>query len=167
MVEDVPWLSPGEREAWLGLLGISLTLPTLLDSQLERDCDLNMFEYLVMAMLSEAPERTVQLKTLATLTNGSLSRLSHTVSRLEKRGYLARTASPTDRRAKVATLTEEGWEAVVRAAPNHVRHVRRLTFDPLSEEQVRQLAEISRAILQHIDKEWLRLSDEVRRRPTR
>jgi DNA-binding MarR family transcriptional regulator len=167
MADDVPWLDPGEREAWLGLLGISLVLPTLLDNQLERDCDLNMFEYLVMAMLSEAPERTVQLKTLAALTNGSLSRLSHTVSRLERRGYLARTASPRDRRAKVATLTEEGWAAVVRAAPNHVRHVRRLTFDPLTKEQVRQLAEISRAILQHIDQQWFQLSEDAQPRPAR
>src|SRR6476469_4092879 len=110
---ETRWLDADEREAWLGLIGVTLLLPSLLDGQLQRDAGLTTFDYLVLAMLSEAPDRTLQLKTLGRLANGSLSRLSHTVTRLEKRGWVTRATAPNDGRATVAVLTEEGWEKVV------------------------------------------------------
>jgi|SRR4051794_1391288 len=148
------WLNAEERDAWLGLLGVSLLLPALLDSQLQRDAGLSTFEYLVLAMLSEAPDRALQLKTLARLSNGSLSRLSHTVTRLEKRGWVHRSASPADARANVATLTEEGYAKVVDTAPGHVETVRSLVFDPLTARHVGQLNEITRAILTRLESSW-------------
>lgn len=153
MTDETRWLRPEEREAWLGLVGVSLLLPTLLDSQLQRE-GLTTFEYLVMAMLSEAPARTIQLKTLAALASGSLSRLSHTVTRLEKRGWVRRAASPTDGRVRVAVLTEEGYAKVVATAPGHVETVRQVVFDCLQPQHVAQLAVIMRAILGRIDPAW-------------
>jgi DNA-binding MarR family transcriptional regulator len=148
------WLSKEEREAWLGLVGVALLLPALLDSQLQRDAGLSTFEYLVLAMLSEAPDRTVQLKTLARLSNGSLSRLSHTVTRLQKRGWVRRSASPSDARATVATLTDEGYAKVVDTAPGHVEMVRSVVFDALTAQQVRELTDIARAIMARLELSW-------------
>jgi DNA-binding MarR family transcriptional regulator len=148
------WLTADEREAWLGLVGVSLLLPTLLDSQLQRDAGLTTFDYLVLAMLSEAPDRTLQLKTLARLANGSLSRLSHTVTRLQHRGWVRRATSRTDGRVTVAVLTDEGWEKVVATAPGHVDTVRRIVFDGLSPEQVDQLTAVTRAVLARIEPTW-------------
>ena len=65
-------------------------LPGALESQLRRDADLSHFEYFTMAMLSEAPERTLRMTALASLTNSTLARLSHVVSRLEKRDFVRR-----------------------------------------------------------------------------
>jgi DNA-binding MarR family transcriptional regulator len=159
VTENTRWLSADERQAWLGLAGVSLLLPTLLDSQLQREAGLTTFEYLVMAMLSEAPDRTIQLKTLAGLASGSLSRLSHTVTRLEKRGWVQRAASRSDGRVRVAVLTEEGYAKVVATAPGHVEAVRQVVFDCLGPHQVGQLSAIMQAILGRIDPGWYRDGD--------
>src|SRR3954447_15428966 len=140
------WLNAEERDAWLGLLGVSLLLPALLDSQLQRDAGLSTFEYLVLAMLSEAPDRALQLKTLARLSNGSLSRLSHTVTRLQNRGWVRRETSPHDGRATVAVLTDAGYAKVVETAPGHVELVRRVVFDSLRPADIGQLATSMSAI---------------------
>ncbi len=86
------WLGPEEREAWLGLLRVLAKLPPLLDAQLERSAGLTLFEYTVLAMLSEQSDRALRMSRLATLTNASPSRLSHAARHLEARGLLVREA---------------------------------------------------------------------------
>ena len=140
------WLDEDERQAWLALAGVVTLLPTALDSQLMRDSGMSSFEYLVMAGLSEQPDRTLQLKQLSIFANGSLSRLSHVITRLEKRGWLVRRQDPSSGRIKLATLTDEGYRQVTKAAPAHVEEVRRLVFDALTPEQVHALTEIASAI---------------------
>lgn len=143
---DVAWLNPVETDAWVGLFGIAMKLPGLLDAQLQRDSSLSSFEYSVLARLSMVDDRTQRMSELALLANGSLSRLSNVVKRFEAAGLLVREPDPTDGRYTVARLTDAGWDAVVAAAPGHVEHVRRLIFDALTPTQVRQLAEIGRTI---------------------
>lgn len=144
--DDVAWLTPIESDAWVGLFGIAMKLPGLLDTQLQRDSSLSSFEYSVLGRLSMTEGRTLRMSELASLANGSLSRLSNVVKRLETEGFLIREPDPDDGRYTVARLTEAGWDAVVAAAPGHVQHVRRLIFDALTPTQVRQLAEIGRTI---------------------
>lgn len=151
------WLTPDERATWLALASVLEVLPGALDAQLQRDAGLTFFEYMVLAMLSEQPDRTLRLSRLAAVTNGSLSRLSHVVSRLEREGYLRRTVSARDRRAKDAVLTDAGWDKVVATAPGHVAHVRRLVIDPLSRAQRVDLRAIGERIVAAVDPEGLRL----------
>ncbi|MCL6646237.1 MAG: MarR family winged helix-turn-helix transcriptional regulator, partial [Dehalococcoidia bacterium] len=113
---------------------------------LQRDAGLSLFGFLVMALLSEAPGRSRRMSELATLANGSLSRLSHLVSRLEARGWVRRERPDDDGRGQVAVLTDAGYDKVVATAPGHVEEVRRLVFDALTPEQVRAMDEICRAI---------------------
>jgi DNA-binding MarR family transcriptional regulator len=68
-----------------------LRLPAALDTQLQRDAGISSFEYQVLSGLSVSPERTMRMSRLAALTEGSLSRLSQVVARLEKRGWGRRT----------------------------------------------------------------------------
>ena len=157
MVPDDPatspeprWLSAEEQQAWLALNGVTTLLPYALDAQLQLDGDLSLFEYSVLAMLSEAPDRTLRMKRLAGLANGSLSRLSHVVSRLERRGYVRRERVAEDGRTTAAVLTLAGWEAIVRAAPSHVAAVRRMVIDTLSPQEVGQLAAVCKKILQAV-----------------
>ena len=151
-VGDEPrWLDPDERAAWLALSRFMTKLPPALDAQLERDSGLNYFEYIVMAMLSEAPARTVRMSQLASLTNASLSRLSHVAKRLEGLGLVRRQQDQLDGRSTNATLTDAGMEAVVAAAPGHVTAVRELVFDALSRSQVKQLQAALEGILTRVD----------------
>lgn len=151
--DDTRWLTPAERRAWLGLVAVAELLPAQLDQQLQRDAHLTHFEYQVLAMLSEAPGRTLRMTALARRTNATLPRLSHVVKRLEQRGLVARAGSAQDRRVTDAHLTDAGWAAVVAAAPGHVRTARALTVDALTPEQVEQVARITTALLDRLDPE--------------
>jgi DNA-binding MarR family transcriptional regulator len=88
---------------------------------------------------------------LAGFANGSLSRLSHVVKRLEARGFVIRRPSEEDGRITVATLTSAGYAQVVAAAPGHVATVREYVIDALTPEQLAQLKAIGTAIHQKLD----------------
>jgi DNA-binding MarR family transcriptional regulator len=150
------WLDDDELRAWLKLAGVMLKLSPALDSQLQRDCDLTHFDYLCLAMLSESDDHTLPMSELASRTNASLSRLSHVISKLEKRGWVARTPSPHSRRVTLVSLSEEGWKVLVDAAPGHVETVRSLVFDDLSREDVAALERIAGHIVERIEESRLR-----------
>jgi len=153
VTEDTHWLTPEERRSWLALSRLLGTLPGALDAQLQRDAGLNYFEYVCLAMLSEQPERALPMSRLSTITAGSLSRLSNVVKRLEGRGYVRRCAEPSDRRVSVAVLTDEGYAALVAAAPAHVTHVRDLVLDALTADQLAALGEAASLVLDRVDPE--------------
>ncbi|UZN04198.1 MarR family winged helix-turn-helix transcriptional regulator [Cellulomonas sp. S1-8] len=148
----VPWLSAEQQEQWWEVATLVMTLPGLLDAQLRRDAGVNLFEYHVLAALSEVPSHTLVLSDLAALARGSLSRLSHALTRLERAGYVTRAAC-TDRgvRRVEATLTAAGYARLERIAPGHVREVRRLVVDAITPEQLAALADASRAVNAAID----------------
>jgi DNA-binding MarR family transcriptional regulator len=148
---ETQWLDEAERDAWLRLVAVVELLPAVLDSQLRTESGLTHYEYFVIAMLSEAPERTLRMTSLGQRTNATLPRLSHVVRRLEDRGLVERFPSPEDGRATNARLTDAGWDAVVAAAPGHVATVRRHVLDPLTPEQVKQLRDIGDALLTRLD----------------
>lgn len=145
------WLDAQERAAWIRLAAVVELLPGVLDSQLRRDAGLTHFEYWVLSMLSEAPERTLRMTELARRTHATLPRLSHVVARLEARDLVQRFPCPQDGRATNARLTPTGWDKVVETAPGHVDTVRANVIDALTPEQITQLTSITEAILARID----------------
>lgn len=144
------WLTDREQHAWRRLAAVLLKLPAELERQLQRDAGMSHYEYWVLALLSEAPQRTLQLRDLAAQSNASLSRLSHVISRLEKRGWVRREPCPDDARANNAVLTDDGWDTVVEAAPGHVEAVRAFVFDALSGADVDELGRLCDAILDQL-----------------
>ena len=148
---DVRWLDDSQRAAWVKLAAVVELLPGVLEAQLRRDNGLTHFEYFVLAMLSEAPERTLRMTALAERVNATLSRLSHVVQRLEGRDLVQRFPCPEDGRATNARLTDQGWATVVAAAPGHVETVRSYVIDALTPEQVGQLDAIMGALLARLD----------------
>ena len=151
-MDDEPrWLDDTEQRAWRGLAAVVLKLPAELERQLQRDAGMSHFEYWVLALLSEAPDRSLRLSELASRANASLSRLSHVVTRLEDRGWVERAPCPEDARATLGVLTEQGWQQVVAAAPGHVEAVRCLVFDALDPDQVTALEEVCGRIADRLD----------------
>lgn len=148
---DDRWLTAAELTAWKKFIAVVELLPGVLDSQLQHDAELTHFEYYTLAMLSEAPNRTLRMTELASSTNSTLPRLSHVASRLEKRGYLARTPCPEDRRATNASLTADGWQKVRTTAPGHVATVLASVIDPLSPEDISDLDRIATKMLSRLD----------------
>lgn len=128
-----------------------IRLPAALDAQLKRDADLTFFEYLVLSLLSEQPDLTMQMSDIASACSSSLSRLSHTASRLQKSGFLTRSRVAGPGRKTNATLTEDGYAKVVAAAPGHVRAVRALLLDPLDAPLLGALQEIGAQVMTTIE----------------
>jgi DNA-binding MarR family transcriptional regulator len=145
------WLDDEEQRAWRSFLRAASAIDEALDRQLQRDAGMPHAYYQVLAMLSEAPDRTLRMSQLAELTTSSASRLSHAVSRLEEKGWVRRERHPTDRRGALAVLTDDGWTALQAAAPGHVAAVRRVLFDRLGPGQVTQLRAISERLTEQPD----------------
>ncbi|WP_132428740.1 MarR family transcriptional regulator [Pseudonocardia endophytica] len=149
-MDDVCWLDAAERRTWLALLGTTAALDAVLDRQLQRDAGMPLAYYQLLAMLSEAPGRSLRMTELAEITQSSPSRISHAVKRLEARQWVLRRPCADDRRSTFAQLTDAGYAALAAAAPAHVRAVREHLFDALTAEQVAQLREILTAIAARI-----------------
>jgi DNA-binding MarR family transcriptional regulator len=145
------WLSTEEQVAWIRFAAVLELLPGVLDSQLVRDEGLTHFDYFALAMLSEAPDRTLRMTTLAGRTSATLPRLSRVLNRLEQQGLVERQPCAEDRRATNVVLTERGWAKLVHAAPGHVTNVRSNVLEALSEEQVGQLSVICAQVLKKLD----------------
>ncbi|TQF65421.1 winged helix-turn-helix transcriptional regulator [Rhodococcus spelaei] len=145
------WLDDEQQRAWRELVALTTRLPAALDTQLQRDAGLTHFEYFVLAVLSEAPQRRLQLSTLAAQANASLSRLSHVVTKMEKAGWVKRK-SIVGARGSLAVLTAAGYAKVVAAAPGHVHAVQTLVFEGLDDAQVRGLITLGQALVSQLDR---------------
>jgi DNA-binding MarR family transcriptional regulator len=156
------WLSPDENDAWTALSWLMLKLPGAFDAQLQRDSGISFFEYLVLGGLSMSPGRRMRMSDLAQFVNGSLSRLSNVVKRLEERGWIFREPCAGNGRFIEATLTDAGWAVVEQAAPGHVEAVRQYVFDALQPDQVTELRDIGRQVAEQVDPQrtWLPRSRE-------
>jgi DNA-binding MarR family transcriptional regulator len=144
---ETRWLEPDEAAAWIQVLALVEYLPGVLDQQLKRDSDLGRFEYSILAMLSDSPDRTLPMLDLSAATFGSLSRLSHTVTKLVDRGLVTRKREGGHR---LVTLTDTGWSSLEAAAPGHVQEVRRRVFDHLPAGHAQELTELLQPIAEHL-----------------
>ena len=144
------WLDEQQQSAWRAWLAVAEMLPRALDAQLQRDAGLSHAAYVVLAMLSESPTRRRRMSDLARRANQSQSRLSHTVARLEKRGWVQREPAPDDGRGAVAVLTDAGWDVVRDAAPGHADAVRSLMFDGISDEDTTCLRRVLETVVERL-----------------
>ena len=161
MTKDTPWLSNEELDTWVSLTSLLVALPQAIDRQLKRDSGLNFFEYSIMSGLSREKGRAMQLSTLAHLAAGSLSRISHAVSRLEQQGWVQRRACSGEARAVEAVLTDAGLAKLVDAAPAHVREARRLVIDVLNPAEREQLTTICGKLVHTASPDTAGLLDHV------
>ncbi|MET8128137.1 MarR family transcriptional regulator [Streptomyces sp. NPDC005231] len=145
------WLSAAERETWQQFAMMLHRLPAALGAQLQQDADLSYIEYYVLAGLSDQPEHRMRMSDLAVLANSEQSRLSHMVSRLERRGFVRREPDPTNGRYTQAILTDAGHAHLTEAAPGHAARVRDLVFDVLEPAELDNLRTAAEKISESID----------------
>lgn len=147
----VRWLDDSEQQTWRAFIFAQRMLFEQLDRELQRDAGMPHAYYILLAVLSEQPERRLRMSELAEILGSSRSRISHAVARLEEWGWIERVSDPSDGRGQVAQLTPKGLATVEAAAPGHVEGVRTHLFDQLTPTQVRQLRRISEAIVTHLN----------------
>lgn len=139
------WLDAEEQYAWRNYLRTGRLLETVLDRDLQRH-GVQLSEYEVLSMLSEAPRRHLRMSALADLVVQSRSRLTHTAARLERRGWVNRRPSPVDRRGVELYLTDDGMTALEEMARVHVDSVRRHLTDHLTREEFLALGRAMHAV---------------------
>jgi len=133
------WLSTEQQRSWRAYIDGSALLTEALARQLERDGGLSLGEYEILVRLSEAPDRTLRMSILADELAHSRSRITHTIRRMESRGFVERRACAADGRGVNAALTAGGFAALETAAPLHVECVREHVVDLLTPQQLQDL----------------------------
>ncbi|RMI06944.1 MarR family winged helix-turn-helix transcriptional regulator [Cellulomonas triticagri] len=148
-----PWLAAEQVEDWKAVAGLMMTLPAVLDAQLKRDSGMNLFEYHLLVALAGRPGGEIPMSDLARMIQSSPSRLSHAVARMERAGWVARGDCAAAGKRTGARLTPAGRDQLRRAAPGHVREVRRLVVDNLGPERLRALGDAARSVVALADPE--------------
>ena len=148
---DVLWLTEDELTTWRAFHAIGRFIDGALDRQLNRDSGMSHAHYATLVALSEAEAGTARMGDLAEFLQFSPSRMSHAISRMERDGWVERRPCPTDGRGQEAVLTDKGRAALENAAPGHVREVRRLFIDRLSDEQQQQLRSIAELLIDQLE----------------
>jgi DNA-binding MarR family transcriptional regulator len=141
-------LSEREMSAWRTFYEMQEVLRGRLEQQLQADSGLSNADYTVLVVLSEATDRRLRAHELGRRLGWEKSRLHHQLTRMCGRGLVQRYSG--DGRASYAAITAAGRAALTAAVPRHTRQVRRLVLDRLTPQQVDQLADISRTILDGI-----------------
>jgi DNA-binding MarR family transcriptional regulator len=145
------WLTDEEQQAWRATIQLS----QLLMRQLDRDLTahgLNSRDYEILVELSEAPDHRLRMTDLADATSQSRSRLSHQITRMEKRGLVRRDDCEGDKRGTFAVLTKAGFGAIESVAPYHVENVRRHYIDRLTAQQQEEIRSAFQPIVDYLRK---------------
>jgi DNA-binding MarR family transcriptional regulator len=123
------WLDEAQQRSWRALVIGTTLLMDRLDDDLRRTFNISLTEYEILVRLSERPSRCMRMAQLADALAHSRSRVTHTVDRMEKAGYVVRGTTPEDGRGIVATMTDKGFAVLEEAAPLHVEGVRSYLVD--------------------------------------
>ncbi|MBA4856339.1 MarR family winged helix-turn-helix transcriptional regulator [Nocardia farcinica] len=143
------WLDEVEMRAWLGFVRTRDTIAAAVGRDSFRESNLTYVEYSVLAYLAEPEDNRLTFAELAAKLEWSQSRLSHQITRMNKRGLVEREPIPDDARRTAARLTPLGEQVLAAAAPGHVRSVRRHMIDVLDRDQLTALADIYDTLLAH------------------
>lgn len=144
------WLTPEQQQAWRAyLLGT-----IVINDRLERELDnhgLSLAEYEIFVRLSEAPGHALRMAELADSVRNSRSRITHTIRRLERSGYVVRRSCESDGRGVLAVLTDAGFEKLTSAAPDHVASVRAALVDVVSPDDLATIGRAFTAVIENAE----------------
>lgn len=146
---DAHWLDDIEMRAWLGFVRTRDLIAAAVGRDSSRQSNLTYVEYSVLAYLAGEPDHRLTFADLAAKLEWSQSRLSHQITRMEKRGLVAREPIPDDARRTAARLSPRGADVLSTAAPAHVQSVRKHMVDVLDRQQLAALADIYDTLLAH------------------
>jgi DNA-binding MarR family transcriptional regulator len=144
------WLDADQQRSWRALVMGTTLLMDRLDADLRSTFGISLTEYEILVRLSEAPGHQMRMAQLADAMCHSRSRVTHTVTRMEEAGLITRVESPEDRRGVVATMTEQGYALLEKAAHVHVTGVRENIVDLASDEDFAALGRVMNAVADHL-----------------
>jgi len=144
-------LTEDQRLVWKAYRDLFRGLSDVLDEQLSSDSGLSGSEYAVLVELSHAPDRVLRARDLCAVLGWDPSRLSHLVTRMQRRDLVTREECAEDARGAMVRLTDTGRRAVDDAAPEHSEAIRRYFFEPLSSDEQDTLAVLLHRLLRNLE----------------
>ncbi|WP_216843740.1 MarR family winged helix-turn-helix transcriptional regulator [Phytoactinopolyspora alkaliphila] len=150
---ETRWLTDREQRAWRGYVQMQSKLNALLNHQLQVDSQMSLSDFVVLVVLTDTAEEKLRVSELAAALEWEKSRVSHQVTRMERRGLVQRVECPTDGRSAFVNLTPCGRAAIEAAAPQHVETVRRVFIDQLTADELQALESITTKVLERLDAE--------------
>lgn len=151
MTVESPWLPAEAQQLWRRWLRLNALLPGVLHRELQADAGLSLPDFDVLVQLTDRPDARVRVSDLARGLHWERSRVSHHVTRMERRGLVRREECRDDGRGAWVVLTEQGRAVIEQAAPAHVATVRRLVFDALSPQEAEVMGEVIEKILARLE----------------
>ena len=148
---DKHLLTESQMRAWRAFLGASTLVSVRLNHELDEAAAISMYEYEILVRLFESEAGRVRMSQLADQVSYSRSRLTHTVGRLERAGYVLRSSCPKDRRGVYAHLTQAGYEFLAQTASIHLDGVRRHLIDRFTPSELATLTELLEKITTDAD----------------
>jgi DNA-binding MarR family transcriptional regulator len=140
------WLTADQQRVWRAYLLGTARINEFLDADLRRH-GLDLAEYEILVCLEESEGRRLRMSELAEAVHQSRSRLTHTVTRMERQGLVARVSCPSDRRGVWAELTPAGFDLLRSAAPSHVESVREVFVEAVAPEDFEALGRAFERVL--------------------
>src|SRR5947208_15264802 len=114
------WLEGDQQRAWLAYIRVQLRLAYEMNRQLLSDSGLSLPDYDVLTALSVADGGRMPISVLAAQIGWERSRVSHHVRRMGARGLVTCGLSAADGRDTEVALTDQGWQAQVDGAHEHL-----------------------------------------------
>lgn len=165
MIDPSPSLDPVELGAYFSLIEVSSLLRHTVEQQLKDAGDLSYVQFQLLATLGDAPGGSRRMTDLADGVVYSRSGLTYQAGLLEQAGLVARAPALDDERSVTVTITDAGRALLARVFPGHIEVLHRLLLDPLSREQVEQLAELLASVRDHMRSTPPRSAAPRRRKP--
>lgn len=150
LVANEPWLDDDEQKAWRSYLLMRRTLETHLARHLQREFGLSESDFEILVNLSESETGRMRAYELGAATQWEKSRMSHHLTRMEKRGLIRKEAC--EARYPEIVLTDEGLAAIRACAPVHAGRVRELFADVLGKERLVALGEAAAEVVDAVEK---------------
>lgn len=131
MQQEVPWLNDDEQTLWRAMMDAAKAVERAMDTRLLTTEEISSADFSVLVQLSEADGGVVRMRELCEGLKWDRSRMSHQITRMEKRGLVTKLRCANDSRGIDVELTAHGRDVIERAAPDHVRMIRGIVFDQL------------------------------------
>jgi DNA-binding MarR family transcriptional regulator len=144
---ETRWLDAREAHLWQSYRDAFRELSSTLEGRLIRNSGLSGADYALLHPLSSTESGVLRTRDLGRAIGWERSRLSHQVSRMEKRGLVVREECESDARGSMIRLTEAGRAAIAAAAPDHVDAVRSHFLEKLTRDEQEQLTKMLDRVL--------------------
>jgi DNA-binding MarR family transcriptional regulator len=135
---------------WLSFSNMQKVLVETVDRELKSHAGVDLDDYEVLAFIYASCDRRARMSEISEAVISPKSRLTYQIDQLEKRGLIARSQCPQDRRGLYATITSEGISLVERAAPVYDGIIRNNFTEPVGPDSMLEMLRISNTIRHHV-----------------